>query len=695
MKTRVILLAIAALLYCVAAEYTAKDMHSLARLGNFAVSPKGVLVYTVSQWSSVTNQTTSSLYATGSLPLTQPGQYRDSSPAFNPKDGNTVFFLSNRIGANNVWYTSVTSIGSATQLTNYPLSISNVKVTPNYLMFTAEVYDVCGTDFVCTVEKDTWLEENPNHGMAFDNLFVRHWDKIVVPGKTSQLFTQQIVQNAGGVYSLVGNVVQVTANAPAMNVPVPPDGGIEQLDISPDFSRIAFTGDLVRHSTAWSTGWRIYEVRVDPSTGIPNTQVNCLSCAEFVARTTFPRYDPTGKFLAFLAMDRADFEADRLHLEVMRVGFEGNQPLAYNFDRSIVEFVWTSDGNTILAAADEDGEHRVFSVNVKMGIVNTVLTDGTNGALLMTPNNVLYFSHSAFNAPADINSVVWNPGVGRTNGAPVRETTLNPSFPTSIFDPGTKFYFPSEDGSQVQGWLFKPVGWSPDWNYPFVLLIHGGPQGAWNSGWSYRWNPQLWAQRGYVVAMINPHGSTGFGQAFCDAVSGNWGGIPFRDLMTGVDVLLKNYTWIDNRRTSACGASYGGFMINWIQGNANRRFSSLVVHDGLYDIPISYGATDELWFPEWEFKGLPWENPQGYQKYNPANYADKWITPMLVVHGGLDYRVDLAHGLAAFTTLQRRGLPSRFLYFPKENHWVSKPTNSIQWYSEVLGWLDTYTKNAH
>lgn len=192
------------------------------------------------------------------------------------------------------------------------------------------------------------------------------------------------------------------------------------------------------------------------------------------------------------------------------------------------------------------------------------------------------------------------------------------------------------------------------------------------------------------MAAINPHGSTGFGQRFCDAVSGNWGGIPYQDLMDGLTALLRNHTWIDSNRLGACGASYGGYMINWIAGNAPSRFAALVSHDGLFDIPASYGSTDELWFNEWEFKGTPWQNPHGYQQWNPANHVAAWKAPMLVIHGGRDYRIDLSQGLSVFTSLQRRGIPSRLLYYPLENHWVTKPENSIQWYREVIGWLDRF-----
>jgi len=252
------------------------------------------------------------------------------------------------------------------------------------------------------------------------------------------------------------------------------------------------------------------------------------------------------------------------------------------------------------------------------------------------------------------------------------------------------FYFSGWNNTNVQGWLFKPFGWNPSKSYPLAFLIHGGPQGSWNSDWSYRWNPQLFSSRGYVTVTVNPHGSTGFGQTFTDLVSGHWGGIPFHDLMKGVDYILNQYQWIDSDRTCALGASFGGYMINWINGQTNR-FKCLVVHDGMFDTKTSYFGTEELWFPEWEFKGLPWKNPSLYDKWNPSNNVGKWETPTLVIHGGKDYRLPIENGISAFTALQRQSIPSKMLYFPEENHWVLRPKNSILWYDTVLSWLDQWT----
>jgi len=256
------------------------------------------------------------------------------------------------------------------------------------------------------------------------------------------------------------------------------------------------------------------------------------------------------------------------------------------------------------------------------------------------------------------------------------------------------FYFTGANSSKVQGWLIKPYSFNPAKKYPLAFLIHGGPEGAWTDGWSYRWNPQLWANRGYVVVMVNPQGSTGFGQAFTDAVREDWGGSPYISLMKGFDFVVSNYTFIDGNRACACGASYGGYMINWVNGKNEKKFKCLVNHDGVFDtVAMGYG-TEELWFTEAEFGGTPYDNIAGYEKFNPRNLAKTMNTPTLVIHGGMDYRIAISEGLSTFTALQRRGIPSKLLYFPLENHWVLKPDNGIMWYNNVLAWLDQWTNNS-
>ena len=265
--------------------------------------------------------------------------------------------------------------------------------------------------------------------------------------------------------------------------------------------------------------------------------------------------------------------------------------------------------------------------------------------------------------------------------------------------PLESFTFKGANDEEVQGFMVKPPGFDPNKKYPLKFLIHGGPQGAWGNEWTYRWNAELFAASGnYVVVMINFHGSTGYGQKFTDSISGDWGGKPYVDLMKGLDYVEKTYPFIDKNREAALGASYGGYMANWILGHTNR-FKCIVSHDGMFNTESAYGTTEELWFPEWEFKGPPWKNREMYQKFSPHLFADKFKTPTLVVHGQNDYRLDVSEGFQLFTTLQRLGIPSKMLYFPDEGHWVLKPQNSRLWYKTVNDWVDQWCKlkwrNAH
>jgi len=350
----------------------------------------------------------------------------------------------------------------------------------------------------------------------------------------------------------------------------------------------------------------------------------------------------------------------------------------------------------LIVTASENAQIKVFYVSIDTEsnqAVKTLISEGSSSqvipvAITGKSKDSLAFlvTRNSFVRPDDI----WQFYQEDDRSELTQLTFLNEELlsKTNMSTPES-FYFTSGN-SKIQGWLFKPHNFSEDLSWPMALLIHGGPQGAWTDGWSWRWNPELWTARGYGVVLINPHGSEGFGQKFTDSVSKNWGGTPFQDIMAGVDYALETWKWFDSGKLCACGASYGGFMINWINGQTDR-FACLVNHDGLFDTFGSYFTTEELWFPEWEF-GLPWENPENYSKWNPRENVQNWTTPTLVIHGGKDYRLTLGEGLGTFTALQRRGIPSKFLFFPEENHWVLNPKNAIIWINTILDWLDQWTK---
>jgi dipeptidyl aminopeptidase/acylaminoacyl peptidase len=359
--------------------------------------------------------------------------------------------------------------------------------------------------------------------------------------------------------------------------------------------------------------------------------------------------------------------------------------LTEGWDRSPSAPVWSADGSELYCTADDLGQHGLFAVDAATGKVRTVWGKGHATSPIVAGGRVAFLLDS-FQGPAEVQTV-------RPDGGDRKViTSINEERVASVrMGEPEQFTFHGAGGDTVYGYVVKPVDFDPAKKYPVALLIHGGPQGSFHNDFHYRWNPQAYAGHGYASVMIDFHGSTGYGQAFTDAINGDWGGKPLEDLKKGLDAALAKYPWMDGGNVSALGGSYGGYMVNWIAGNWPDRFKCLVAHDGNLDEQFAYFATEELWFPEWEHGGTPWDNPGGYAKHNPVDFVKNWKTPMLIVHGGKDYRVVDTSGFASFTVLQRRGIPSKLLYFPDENHWVLKPHNSVLWYDTVLDWLDRWT----
>ena len=364
--------------------------------------------------------------------------------------------------------------------------------------------------------------------------------------------------------------------------------------------------------------------------------------------------------------------------------------LTENFDRWVGGFVWAPDSSRIYFVAEDKGEQPIYQVGVNGGEVRR-LERGTNDDLAITSDGkALLFTRMSVRAPNEI--YVVELANNTRVGAARQLTHLNDAALSQVeMTPLQSFWFTGSEKSRVQGFLLRPPNFDAHKKYPVKFLIHGGPQGAWDDAWSYRWNPELFAADGYIVVMINFHGSTGYGQKFIDAINGDWGGRPYVDLMRGLDYVERTYPFVDKDRECALGASYGGYMINWILGHTTR-FKCLVSHDSTFNTESAYGTTEELWFPEWEFKGTPWTNSAMYRRWSPHLFATNFKTPTLVVHGQLDYRLDVSEGFQLFTTLQRLGVPSKMLYFPDEGHWVLKPQNSQLWYRTVNQWVDTWVK---
>ncbi len=592
----------------------------------------------------------------------------DSDPAWAP-DSMTVYFLSSRSGSSQVWAVPVGG-GDARTVTKLPLDVGSFIVSPDgtRLALSMEVFPG-----LCPAGTARRLEETarrPATGRIYDRLFFRHWDTWK-DGRRAHLF---VVPVAGG------EAVDVMKKMDA-DCPVKPFGGSTDFTFTPDGRGLVFTAADNGREEAWTTNQDLFLAPCDGSAAPRNLT------ADNPAREGNPVFSHDGRTLGWLAMKRPGFEADRLRIMLRPWPSGASRVLAESWDRSADTIVWSADDRTIYTTASHLGQNALFAVDVRGGAVKTIVGDGTVTSVGLAGSRLVYGRHSLL-GPTELFSI------DRLGRAPRPLTAINGERIKAIqFGQPEQFTFPGWNGETVYGYVVRPVGFDPQKKYPIAFLIHGGPQGSFGNDFHYRWNPQAYAGAGYAALMIDFHGSTGYGQAFTDSISNDWGGKPLEDLQKGLAAALQKYPWLDGERVAALGASYGGYMINWIAGNWPDRFRCLVVHDGNLDEQMAYFDTEELWFPEWEHGGsTPWENPDAYQKHNPVNFVKNWRTPTLVIHGGQDFRVVDTQGMSTFTALQRRGIPSRFLYFPDENHWVLKPANSILWHETVLAWLDQWTK---
>ncbi len=596
----------------------------------------------------------------------------DWSPRWNG-DGS-FYFLSSRSGSAQVFRYDMKT-GAQTQITDLPLGVDALKVGPGgkALYVGLAVFPDCGPSVACTQSKLEARKAQKTTGLVFDKVFVRHWDTWK-DGRRNHVFRIPILGNG-----TAGEAVDLMAGVDG-DCPTIPWGGDGDFDISPDDAWLVYSAKVVAGSEeVWSTDWDLWKVPTDGSQA-----PRCLT-EDNQAWDAAPAFSPDGSSLAYLAMARPGFEADRYRVRIMNWNDGSVRPVADNWDRSPGSLVWSPDGSKIFTSANNIGNHTIFSIDPADEMVSAAITLNTNSNPRPLPDGRLLFTRDSLTSPVELYVLP------KGGGTPAPITHRNDRRLASIeFGRYEQFSFTGAHNDEVFGYLVYPVGFDPQQTYPLAFIVHGGPQGSSDDHWHYRWNPQIYAGHGYVTVMIDFHGSTGYGQDFTDAIRGDWGGAPYEDLMTGLDYVLATYRFVDSERMAAAGASFGGYMINWIQGQTDR-FKALVCHDGNLDELMAYYDTEELWFPEWEHGGTPWENPEGYRKHSPVNHVQNWKTPELVVHGALDYRVVDTQGLATFNALQRLGVPSRLLYYPDENHWVLKPLNSIQWHEEVLGWMDRWT----
>lgn len=659
----------------IARPMTATDMHMMHRMGAPSVSPDGrYAIFTISQTDLAANKRNNvvhilDLKAKGAVPTVLAGLPAKAHDAVFGADG-AIWFLAS-VGERDQLHRMAVG-GQASVLSDFGADVSGFKVAANgsRVIVWADTRDC--PDMICS----TADFPPPEGGSAreYDQLFVRHWDAWAEPGVKSRIFSFPLVNG-----KLQGLGQRVTGTLVG-DTPSKPFGGGEEVDISADGSTIYFALREAGRIEATSTNLDIFAAPADGSAQPTNLT------PDNDGTDNLPTLSPDGRSLAYFSMARAGYEADRQVLNVRNLASGATRAVTANWDRSVGSIAWSKDGKSILVTADDVMEGPVFRVDVATGKVTRLTGNGHAGNVIPTADGGAIFTQNSVMAPDDLYRV-------NAKGKVTQLTAVNRDLLAQL-DPVTfeKFSFAGANGDKVWGFKLKPAG--PEraaQKLPIAFVVHGGPQGSFGNGWSYRWNPRLFSAPGYAVVSIDFHGSTGYGQAFTDSIQNNWGGWPLEDLQKGLAFATANDASLDADNACALGASYGGYMMNWIAGNWPDRFKCLVQHDGVFDQRAMAYETEELWFTEREHGGKAYyEDPAAYERWNPVHHVAKWKSPMLVITGEKDYRIPYSQGLASFTALQRRNIPSKLIVFPDENHWVLKPKNSIRWYKEVFDWMGTY-----
>ena len=653
------------------------DLVRMERVSDPQLSADGKwLVYSQRSTDMTNNRGSSAIW---SLRLDQTGaQPRQlvGSGASSPRlsaDGKSLYFLSSRTGSSQVQRLSLREPGEAQAVTALSLDVDSFDVVGNgeALLLSLAVFPDCET-LSCTADR---LGQSPEaSGVVYDRIFIRHWDHWK-DGRQQQLFSARI-----GDRSATDADLKWLSKGLDGDVHSQPFGGDTDYDPSPDGQKVVFALRIAGKSEPWSTNFDLYEVPIDGSAAPRNLT------ADNQAWDGTPVHSPDGRKLAWLAMSRPGFEADRFRIMLRDLASGSIREVAPDWDRSPGDLQFSADGKTLYVSADDLGQTRLFAINVADGKVRRLTDSGSVHGVAVAKDKLVY-ARDALDTPSDLYQI------GPSGGTARQLTQVNAERLSALrFGEYEQFSFPGWNDETVYGWVVKPADYQAGQRYPVAFIVHGGPQGSMGNSFHYRWNPQTYAGKGYAVVFIDFHGSTGYGQAFTDAISGDWGGKPLVDLQKGLSYAIDNYDFLDGDNACALGASYGGYMMNWVAGAWNDRFKCIVNHDGIFDNRFMSWSTEELWFDEWEHGGPQYEVPENYERHNPVNRLADWQTPMLIIHGAQDFRVPLEQGIAAFTALQRRGIESRFLYFPDENHWVLKPKNSIQWHREVERWLAEHLK---
>ena len=661
-------------------------------------------------------------------------------------DGKRFAFISTKEGGSQVWIAdfdvAAGKVTSVHRLTDIKTEAGGELWSPDgkNILFTSDVYPECDgapeEEAACNAKKVEQWKQSKVKALIFDHLLYRHWNAYK-EGKRSHIFVVPADACVGTAASAVqpGEAGQPSSDASDKasrasldrtagggcpyasaardltpgdyDAPVFSLGGQDNYAFSPDGQEVCYTSNHDKVE-AISTNNDLWIVPVNGEAGVsPAKNIT----ADNPASDSTPLYSPNGKYIAYRAQQRPGDESDRFRLMLYDRKTGEKKKLTEKLDDWVGTFVWSPDSQRIYFATESKGEAPVDSLSIDRPYDRTitldgdpkeaarfnsavVVRDGYNDDLAVTSDGkTVLFTRMSISFPNEIFATESDKDVPQRLAPPPKKLThINEGLLSNVLmAPLEPFWFTGANGDKVQGFLVKPPNFDASKKYPLKFIVHGGPEVPEGDEWSFRWNPELFAANGYVIIMINFHGSPGYGQKFVDSINGDWGGAPFEDLMKGLDYAEKTYPFIDKDRECALGASYGGYMMNWILGHTNR-FKCIVTHDGMFNSTSAWGTTEELWFNEWEFKGTPYTNRAMYDKWSPHMYATKFKTPTLVVHGQLDYRLDVSEGFQLFTTLQRLGVPSKMLYFPDEGHWVLKPQNSQLWYKTVNDWIDQWTK---
>ena len=693
------------------APMSAEDLITLERLGGSAVAPDGKLVvWQQTHTDPLTFVRSRALWArplgsANPAPTKLEFDGDVSDPAFAP-DG-TLYFLAGAKAPGaaadaaktmQLWSVRLdvrgAAVGAPVLASQFKTDAGGFKIAPDgrHVAVWGEVGRTCATFGGCADDGDT-SHPGPGSGRLFRNGtgFVRHWDSWSTPGKYNRVFAFDL--DAQGRVAGAGRALDGDpANGGLVgDAPTRPFGDGGEIGWSADSKSVVFTARKADAQEPTSTNLDLWWAPIDGSAPRNLTTAN-------QATDNTPALSPDGKWLAWTAMARPRYEADRLVVWLRNLASGETRALTQGWDRSPTSLAWSRDSKSLLATAEDVLDTPVFRIDATSGAVRRLSffpgREGTIGNLSVLADGRLVFTRDSIEAPAELY-------VAKIGGKPQRLTDLDASRLAALAPIVTRrFSFKGAGGDTVWGQITKLAGSGPAGSagaakLPAILYVHGGPQGSFNDAWSNRWNPRVVASQGYAVVSVDFHGSTGYGQAFTDAIRNDWGGKPLEDLKLGFAAAAALDGQVDTANACAMGASYGGYMMNWIEGQWPDQFKCIVQHDGVFDARAMAYETEELWFDEWEHGGRTYyEDPAAFEKWNPVNHVDKWRTPMLVITSEKDFRIPYTQGLAAFTATQRRGVPSELLVFPDENHWVLKPKNSLQWHRTVFAWLSKWLHTA-